>query len=149
MKKSIRVISVVVVALLLLVGCANKKTLEHVFDFEGKQVKVVFDASDNWDNDYGSGAVYIYDGPKSDDKEAIGYAYVIDKAEYDNWYAEYSEYEGFKALDNGFEFDNAEIDDPRYIYSVGDDVYFMITVNTGATQDPKAVYDRFKVSVVK
>ena len=122
----------------------GKQIAARSYFYNGHTVNVTMDMSDDWSVEFASGALYIYDGPYSESREAVGYGYLESKWEYDQTIAEHRSYDSFSLNDGAMKV-TEEDGGNRYVFPVGDHVYFMIYVNPGV--DAESVYERVDVAL--
>ena len=121
----------------------TKETLSFSFELDGKSVLVTVDVSGGWSAEASTGAIYLFDGENDGERAAIAHGYVIDQAEYDANVAEYSSYDSFTEVDGGVKFSEMEGGSNKYLFSVGNGLYYMIAVSQSA--DAESIYARFDV----
>lgn len=150
-KKLLGVISAVAVALLVLAGCGSntagsvKQTATRTYDVDGTRVVVQVDVSDGYSVEFASGAVYLYEGENSDENSACAFGYLTSQEEYETIIAENEGSEGYSEVGGGVIY-KTDISD-NYAYYVGEDQYFMVSVQNDSGVDPDSVYARFNVSI--
>ena len=165
MRKIIGTVAALALSLCVLVGCgstaadaptaddggtevvAAKQTATDVVEFNGKTVSVCVDVSDGWSVEFTTvGTVYLYDGEVTDDSVQIANGFLIDQKEYEDNLADYQANDkSFTEVGAGF---IAE-DGARYAFAVGEDVFYLIEVNTYDHPDADCdqIFSRFVVSV--
>ena len=121
----------------------TKETMSFSFELDGKSVLVTVDVSGGWSAEASTGAIYLFDGENDGERAAIAHGYVIDQAEYDANVAEYSSYDSFTEVDGGVKFSEMEGGSNKYLFSVGNGLYYMIAASQSA--DAESIYARFDV----
>ena len=155
MKKLFSLTLVLALSLCLLAGCGGQSepaaeteapvsSAAHEFDFDGNAVRVEVDLKDGWCVEFGENATYLYDGPMTDDSEAVAYGVYVDPQEYEDIIAEYSSYDSFQEVGGGVMFTESDGMN-KYVFVVGDNTNYMIMVEAG--NDADAVYNRFHVNM--
>lgn len=138
--------------ILALAGCGasgtksvstGKQTAAATFYLNDISADVSVDISGGWSIEFSTGAVYLYDGENDGQREAIAHGYIIDQAEYDENVTEYRDYESFTEVENGVKFSEGEGGSNKYLFAVGNGLYYMIAANQDA--DAEAIYARFEV----
>ena len=125
--------------------------------FEGKQtasayldqntdtneVKVYVDLSDGWSAQFAEGAVYLYDGPADENKDATAIGLTLEREVYDEYIAGAEEKEGYRSEDGITAFLD-EDGTQYYAFNVDEGyAYFLVDVNKEA--DGNAVVSRFAI----
>jgi hypothetical protein len=165
MRKTMGTVAALALSLCVLVGCgstatnaptandesaaavATKQTATDDVEFNGKTVSVCVDVSDGWSVEFTTaGTVYLYDGEVTDDSVQIANGFLIDQKEYEENLADYQANDkSFTEVGGGF---IAE-DGARYAFAVGEDVFYLIQVDTYDHPDADCdqIFSRFAVSV--
>ena len=115
-------------------AAGGKQTVSAYLDQDGNSITVTVDISGGWSASFARGAVYLYDGEETADREAAAMGITLEKEIYDEYieaadtYADYQE-------ENGAVSYTDELGDSVYLYPAGDAAYFMITVFEGNDGD--------------
>ena len=122
---------------------AGRQTATDTFQVEGKEAVVAVDLTGGWSVEFASQSIYLYDGANDGERPEIAFGYVIDQQEYDENIAEYSSYDSFVEDADGVKFSEEDGGSNKYLFAVGNGLYFMIAADQDA--DAEAVYARFDV----
>ena len=118
-----------------------RQTATAVAELDGEQALVTVDITGGWSVEFSTGAVYLFDGENDGMKEAVAYGYLIDQAEYDENVEEYKDYESFTELENGVTFSEDEGGSNKYLFEIGDGLYYMVAADPDADADD--IFSRF------
>jgi hypothetical protein len=150
MKRIVGLLASITLVLCVLAGCGASggsaaQVASTEVDFNGATVKVDVDVSGGWSAEFTEvGTVYLYNVENpGDDATQIANAYIIDQAEYDENVTEYKDYESFTEVENGVKFSEEEGGSNKYLFAVGNGLYYMIAANQDA--DAESIYARFEV----
>lgn len=124
-----------------MVICAATAVLAEEIPFEGKQsasatldqdgnaVTVTVDLSDGWSAQFAKGAVYLYDGPRTEGVEPVAIGMTLDEDVYSDFMDGAQEHENYRTED-GITGYVDEDGTQMYLFEVGENsnVYFLISV---------------------
>ena len=160
MKKAFTLFLAMVLALSLGVGIAEsaeegRQVATAWLDQEGAEVGVMVDLSGGWSVEFAHGAIYLYDGDYSEDKDATAIGMTLDQELFEEYRAEAVAAESYRELE-GAEYYVRDDETGAYLIPVGDDAYFMLCIygdvegdavlarvklerDSAAEEDPEAV----------
>ena len=119
------------------------QTATAAYRLYGQATEVVVDLSGGWSVNFADDSVYLYNGANDGVKAPVASGRVIDKAEYDANAEASRGYSTFTATGGGFKFSEGEGGSNKYLFAVGNGVYFMIAAEYGAGAE--SIYARFDV----
>jgi D-alanyl-D-alanine carboxypeptidase len=125
----------------------GKQTASAQLDQDGNEVLVTVDLSDGWSADFAPSAVYLYDGPVAEDKEAVAVGLTIDQEVYDGQLAIAKDQKDYRS-DDGITAYTEPAGSRNYYFSPGEGSYFMIAVNENA-KDANAIMSRIAVQPIE
>lgn len=111
-------------------------------DQAGTEVGVTVDLSGGWSVEFAHGALYLYDGDYSEDKDATAIGQTLDQEVFEEYWTEAVSAESFRELD-GSVYYKAEDETGVFLTQVGEDAYFMLRVMQDVDED--ATFARVKV----
>lgn len=110
----------------------------------GRDIDVALDLTGGWSAEFASAAMYLYDGPYNEDRETTAFGCLMNQLDYDQYAADFKDYDSFRQSEDGSLEVTDEEGDNRYIFPVTKYVYFLIVTKKGT--DPEAVRQRFDVT---
>lgn len=126
---------------------AAVQTATDSVDFNGKTVITSVNVTGGMSVEFTTaGTVYLFEGANDDEAIQIANGFIIDQKEYDENLADYqANDESFSEVGAGFIAENGS----RYLYAVGEDVFYMIQVDTYDHPDANCddIFSRFTVSI--
>jgi D-alanyl-D-alanine carboxypeptidase len=125
----------------------GKQTASAQLDQGGNEVLVTVDLSDGWSADFAPGAVYLYDGPVAEDKEAVAVGLTIDQEVYDGQLSIAKDQKDYRTED-GITAYTEPAGSRNYYFSPAENSYFMIAVNENA-KDANAIMSRIAVQPIE
>lgn len=143
MKKTICMLLTIILALAL-AGCGagaadktdgGKQTASAYLDQDGSCVEVTVDLTGGWSVEFARGAVYLYDGEITEDKESTAMLITLDKDVYEEDMAEAMADQNHKDVDGGVYYTGSG-NEGSYLTSLNDSAYVLIT-----TQDKANIED--------
>ena len=118
----------------------QKQTASAHLDQNENSITVTVDVSGGWSAYFARGAVYLYDGEYTEDRDAVAMGITLEKEVFDEYIKGAPDHDNYKEIENGV-FYTDEDGTAYYFFTVGENAYFMIDVAKGADSD--AVYERF------
>ena len=112
-------------------------------DQDGNEVHVTVDLTDGWSVEFAHGAAYLYDENVTPDLDAAAIALTLDKETFDDYAKTAAESDSYREFARSFAYTDEE-GWQNYFYSLGPDVYFMVSVAPEADGD--AVSSRFSIT---
>ena len=111
-------------------------------DQAGNEISVTVDLSGGWSVEFAHGALYLYDGDYSEDKDATAIGLTLEQEVFEEYCAEAVSSESYREIE-GAKYYTREDGTGAYLTLVGDDAYFLLSVNEGVEGD--AVFERIKL----
>ncbi|MBR2570893.1 MAG: hypothetical protein IKE30_02000, partial [Clostridia bacterium] len=106
------------------------------------EISVMVDLSGGWSVEFAHGALYLYDGDYSEDKDATAIGLTLEQEVFEEYCAEAASSESYREIE-GAKYYMREDGTGAYLTTVGDDAYFLLFVNDVAEGD--AVFERIKL----
>lgn len=123
-------------------GNGGRQVATAWLDQEGNEISVLVDLTGGWSVEFARGALYLYEGDYSEDKEAVAIGITLDQEVFEEYCAEAASAETYREIE-GAEYYVQEDGTGAYLTRVGDDAYFLLCVNEGVDGD--AVFARVKL----
>ena len=141
MKKLICVLLALCVALALggTMAEGGRQTASAVLDREGNAVIVTVDLTGGWSVEFASGAVYLYEGEVTEDRQADAIGMTLDREVYEEYLAEAEKSDSCRKVENGVCY--AAEDYTYYLVAVDSSACFMVDVPGGVEDD--SIFERF------
>ena len=111
-------------------------------DQSDREISVTVELSGGWSVEFAHGALYLYDGDYSEDKAATAVGMTLDQEVFEEYCAEAAASESLREI-GAAQCYTREDGTSAYLIRVGDDAYFMLSVNAGVEGD--AVFDRIEL----
>lgn len=152
MKNKIWIAVVLALTMSLIAGCSSTDKVvkqiasaKQIVD-DDQSAMMTVDLTDGYSVEFASGAAYFYKGEPSDENEAIAFAYVISKKEYDNEIAYLTENkeskDELKNLGEGAYSYGGE-SSREYFFPSEDGFYMKVAIEKAALDDADSIYLRF------
>ena len=123
-------------------GNGGRQVATAWLDQEGNEISVMVDLTGGWSVEFARGALYLYEGDYSEDKESVAIGITLDQEVFEEYCAEAASAETHRELE-GSEYYVQEDGTGAYLTRVGDDAYFLLLVDEGVDGD--AVFARVKL----
>lgn len=146
MKKTICMLLTIILALAL-AGCGagtgaggadkadiGKQTASAYLDQDGTCIEVTADLTGGWSVEFARGAVYLYDGEITEDKESTAMLITLDKDVYEEDMDEAMADQNHKEVDGGVYYTGSG-NEGSYLTSLNDSAYVLITAPDQASME--------------
>lgn len=112
------------------VAGGRAQTVTAYLDQDGNTVVVKADVSGGWTASFARGAVYLYDGEDDGERSSAAMAITLEQDVYEDYVKDAPNKEAYQEEDGVVSYVD-ENGESIYLYPVGDNAYFMITVSEG------------------